>query len=198
MALKEHLEQELAFVTVRDTLTGTPGTAGKNLVIISESAPSADAGKRFRDVRVPVLVTEPGAFDDMFMTGPLRDDPAARPPVRGDFGVSPDQTSMTIVNSTHFMAAGLTGTVRTTNSPERYAFGRNLAPGARCEARADESSTRCMVFRIGKGQALFNRMRSPARRVGFFAVEETFSALTAEGLRLFDAAVLWAAQGESQ
>lgn len=190
MAMRSHLEQELGFVTLRDTLTGTPVTQGKNIVIIADSAPSAEAGQRFRDVPVPVVVTEPGVFDVMFMTSA----------VQNDFGTSLPMTSVTIVAPTRFTAAGLKRTITTTKNPHGYAFGREraLAPGARCTAKASETSSRCMLFSIGKGQALFNRMRSPARRLGFFALRDSFRDLTAEGLRLFDAAVLWAAQGESQ
>lgn len=185
--MEKRLKDELAFETVRDTLTDTPATAGKNLVIISESAPSAVAGKSFRNIPVPVLVIEPQAFDEMYMTGANPD----------DFGVSPGQESVWIKTKRR-MTADLIGKVTTTKNAARYAFGRTLATGAKCLAWANESSTRCMIFRIGKGQSLFNRMRAPARRVGFFSVGETFTDLTADGLRLFDGSVLWAAQGESQ
>ncbi|MDN5941427.1 MAG: hypothetical protein L0H94_06060 [Nitrospira sp.] len=181
--MKLHLHVDLAFKVFDDTLVGTPDTAGKNLVIILESAPSAVAGQRFRNVPVPVLVIKPGAFDEMSMTGANPD----------DFGVSPNQTSVWIKTKRR-MTADLIGTVPTTFFPQRYAFGRKLAPGAKCLARAHETSTRCMIFRIGAGKLLSNGMPAPARRVGFFAVGNTYRDVTSEGERLFLGAVLWAAR----
>ena len=194
--MQKRLEEELAFETVRDTLADTPATAGKNLVLISESVRSTVAGQRFRDVPVPVLVIAAQTFAEMSMTG-------ANPnPDNGDFGVSLNRTSVWITKKRR-MTADLIDTVKTTKNEAPYAFGRitleqEKKEGVKCLARANQSSTRCMIFRIGKGTLLVNKMRAPARRVGFFAVGETFTDLTDNGKRLFDAAVLWAAKGESE
>lgn len=188
VSIRNRFEQQLGFVVFPgddDAMTAA-NTSGKNMVLLSESGSSGTMTSRFRDVTIPVMVLEPGVYDDMLMTGAAAD----------DFGSTSNTTSLAMVDA-HMMAAGLKGTVTTTSSAQTYGFGRALAPGAKCVARASSTSTRCMIFRIGKDEWLMNNVRAPARRVGFFASRSAAAALTDAGWKLFDASVIWAAGGAS-
>lgn len=185
-AIRKRMENDLGFVVFigDDDVMTAANTAGKNVVVLSESGASGVMGFRFRDVQTPVMVLEPHVYDDMALTGAGSE----------DYGTTPGLTSLTIVDA-HAMAAGLTGAVTTTTSGQPYGFGRALAPGAKCVARPNATSSRCMIFRIGKDDVLANGTKAPARRVGFFATQAAAAALSSDGGKLFDASFLWASGG---
>jgi len=123
----------------------------------------------------------------------------------GDIETSPptDRTQVDIVDPSHPLAAGLSGTVTVSSYPDHVQFGKGaLAGGVSLIANATADASQHFIFGAEKGGALLGdgSEGSPAvaagRRVMFFVSDTGFAALTADGLALFDAAVDWAAVPE--
>jgi hypothetical protein len=100
-----------------------------------------------------------------------------------------------IMNSDHPLAAGLKGIVPVLETRCRLVRGTNLGPDAIKIAKAPEDATPANadswpIFAYEKGGMMVGGFRAPAKRIGFFWHRP--SAVTAEGKKLFQAAVDWA------
>lgn len=183
-AMRSRLEKAFGFVV--DVKLGKDPidkiAAGKKLIVVSESVESAEVGSKLTTLAVPVLALEPALFDNLKMTGTVQNT---------DFGQATNQTDIDI-DIGHPLAAGLSverATVAT--APAKFGWGKpgsNAAKIARVVGKADQWT----IFGYEGGVGMVGA-NAPARRVGWFAERDTFTALNDTGLRLFDAAVLWAA-----
>jgi hypothetical protein len=183
-AIKSRLEGLGFIVTVKDAPSSvTADATGKALVVISESVTAIDVGAKFRDVAVPVVTLEAGLFDDMMLTGPT---------VGTDYDNWVGQSQVTITDSSHPMAGGLSGTVTVTTSATALAWGRPGAGAVKVASLATDG-TRYALFGYETGASMFNGMSAPARRAGMFLWKDTPTFLNASGWTLFDAAVRWIA-----
>jgi hypothetical protein len=106
-----------------------------------------------------------------------------------DFGTTTSQTQVNVVNSSHPMAAGLSGLVSASAS-STYSWGVPNANAAKV-ATISGSTTRHAMFGYDVGAAMPG-LAAPARRVGLFLTDSTPTILTANGWALFDASVRWA------
>jgi DNA-binding protein YbaB len=155
---------------------------GKHVIVISESVAPADVAAKLTSVAVPVVSLEPAVFKDLKMT-----DVAS-----GDAGTATNQTELDLIKVDHPLAGGLTaGRVAVTTGPARFGWGRPASAAIKI-ARVVGSTDRWAVFGYETGATMVGRT-APARRVGCFVGEQTGPVLNDSGLRLFDAAVLWAA-----
>jgi glucose/arabinose dehydrogenase/PKD repeat protein len=182
-ALRSRLEGLGFQVTVASETAGAGDASGKDVVLISSSVGSSALQTRFRDVAVPVIVWEGGLYDDMGMTA-----------ATGTFyGESPGITSLTISDPAHPLAAGLTGTRVVSSAATTLKWGR---PGgsAATVATVPGDATRAAIFAYESGSTMPG-LTAPAKRIGLFLHDQTPSTLTADGWRLFEAAVLWATNG---
>ncbi len=162
----------------------TQDAAGRALVAISESSYSVLVGSKFRDVPVPVLTWEAYLFDDLGLTGQTKDT---------DFGYASSQSSLTITDPTHPLAAGFSGIQTIYTSPGTISWGK---PNANADFVASVTGTpaKSVIFGYEAG-AVMPGLTAPARRVGFVfnnSANEP-SRATSAGWKLFDAAVAWAA-----
>ena len=179
-ALRNRL-QSLGYtvVAVQAAASRAADATGKALVVISESVTSGDVNSKFRNVATPVLSLENALFDDMGMTGATGG---------VDFGEVSGQTDLSVVATSHPLAAGLTLTV--TTSAQIFAFGKPAAGAIRI-ANIAANPAQAAIFGYETGQAMVG-LSAPARRVGWFAGRTVPSALNKHGWNLFDAAVRWA------
>jgi len=169
-------------VLVRTGSAAVSGDAtGKAVVAISSTVASTDVNTKFKNVAVPVVVWESNLFDDMGMTGTVSG---------ADFGVSGAQTQMSMLASSHPLAAGLSGTVTVTNSSDGFGWGKPAASAINVAAQTSDA-TKIVVFGYEAGSAMVG-LSAPARRLGFFLRDDTAANLTGNGWRLFDAAIAWA------
>ena len=166
-------------VVVRsETQSATGDASGKDLVIISDSITSGNVNTKFRDVAVPVINWEPALLDDMMMTGLAWGT---------DYGDLANQTQITIVDSSHPLAAGSFGTIITTNNGQIYFWG---VPSANADIVATlvGYSNRAAIFAYESGASMVG-MNAPARRLAFF--NGYGPNFTAPAWSLWDAAVEW-------
>ena len=135
---------------------------------------------KFRTVTVPVVTLDPQLFDDMGMT----------PTTSGNFGTTSSQKNVTITDTAHAMAGGLSGTVQVTASNTTFGWGKPNANAAKI-ATITSDSTKATDFAYASG-AVMPGLTAPSKRVGFFYTASS-SALTANGGVLFENAIKWAA-----
>ena len=174
-----HLTAAGYSVTVRNQTQAVTGDAyGKSLVIISNSVTSGNVNTKFRNVPLPVLNWEPSLFDDLQMTGLTSGT---------HYGDQSGQTQVSVVNTGHPLAAGLSGNVQTTANPQLYFWG---VPAASADVVATivGDPGRAALFGYEEGDLMVGLV-APARRAGFF--NGIGADFTGNGWALFDAAVKW-------
>lgn len=181
-ALQTRLEALGFTTTVKSwSAAGSGDASNKHVVVIAGSVVLSGSLTKFRDVTVPVVVSKDVLLDDMKMTGVTQNT---------HYGTTASQTQVTILNSTHPMAAGLSGTVTATSSAANFFWG--APPGtAQAVASIVGNSARRTVFGYETGAVMVG-MNAPARRVGVFFSDAAAANLTANGGLLFDAAIGWA------
>lgn len=179
-AVVSHLRGLGYGVTVQDdNLVQTTDASGKHLVIISSSVTSGNVGFKFTAAAVPVITWEDALYDELGMT---LDTTATH-------GVQPSQQTLTIAADGHPLTAGLTGTVIATAPAATYSWGAPAASAVKAATLSGDSG-KSVIFGYETGAAMISGVAA-ARRVGFAAGTASF---TADGWKLFDAAVAWALQ----
>jgi thermitase len=187
-AAKTRLDNLGYTVTMVTDLAAKAGDAtGKDIVVISESTDSATVNTKFRDVTVPVVAWDDGVFDDMRMTGPVYDTD------HGDTLPS-YQTQINLTNPNHPMAAGLSGTVSAYSSGYDFTWGKPTSAAIKIASLSYDAS-KVVLFGYDKGAVMVGGVIAPARRVGLFVSDYGSARLTAQGGKLFDAAITWAVSG---
>ena len=101
-----------------------------------------------------------------------------------------NNVSINIINPSHPLAAGFTGSVHVLSTRCRLVRGTNLGPGAIKIATSPEDNNSWTIFAYEKGGMLPGNVPAPAKRIGFFWHRP--SAGTPEGKKLFQAAIEWA------
>ena len=185
-AVKARLEALSSTVTVKDAASAATADAnGKALVVISSTVNPTTLGTKFRTVAVPVLIWESGSFDNMGMTGSTNK----------DFGTKTNQTQVSITNSSHPLAAGLSGTVTVVSAAKTFDWGKPNANAISVATLAgDTAKTGIFAYEAG---AVMPGLTAPARRVGLFVYDDTAASFTTNGTALLDAAIKWARGGAS-
>ena len=107
-------------------------------------------------------------------------------------GTAADQTQISIVDSTSPLAAGFPNGLLTVVSAVQ-AFSQGIPTGAHIVATPATDPSQGLIYYYEKGDKGYLDFVMPARRVFYYFGDATASVLTADGLKLFDAAVDWAA-----
>jgi hypothetical protein len=186
--IKTRLQNQGYTVTVKGSSNNnaiqTSDANGKTVVLISSTVTSANVLAKFRHVPMPVMIWKSDLFDDQGMTGSV---------LNIDFGTTSGQTRVGIVNSTHPLAAGLTGSP-TVSASGSFPWGKPNTNAARIATLVDDA-TKFVIFGYDTMATMVGpNLDAPTRRVGFFLTDLTGSGLTPEGNSLFDAAVKWATE----
>jgi hypothetical protein len=138
---------------------------------------------KFKSLAIPVLVWE-SSNEDAFGFQEANGTASAA-----------DQTQINIVDNTSPLAAGLPkGLVTVTTAGDAYSSG--TPTGARIIATQAADPSQAVIYSYEKGDKGFNAFVMPARRVFFFFGDPTATILTADGFKLFDAAVDWLLGGQ--
>jgi hypothetical protein len=168
------------------TATVTGDATGKALIVVSSTVNPGDVNVKFTASAVPVLFWEASLADDFGI-----EDSNVNGATIGS------QTDIFIADATHPLAAGLSaGLVTVYSAPETIStYTTPVASAVIVAKTADEATP--TITAIEKGAAL-NPARianAPERRVMFFLQDNGFTVLTADGTKLFDAAVAWLTGG---
>lgn len=114
----------------------------------------------------------------------------------GHYGTFADQTDIIIVDPTHPLAAGLSGRVTVYSIPAQINWAILEAPGAHVVATLTDFPEAASIYYIPKGGELYDGSAAAGLRMTHVVENEnefgTYHRMTAEGHRLFDAAINWA------
>ena len=156
--------------------------AGGDLLLISSTVGSPQLFgvlPGLASYEIPVISWEPALFDEMGFSA------------KGGWGIGAVEGKITIVDPEHQMAAGLDGDV-VVASAQATLFGGGVPEGdVEIVARSFTNADTAVIFCYEEGASMATGT-APARRVGFFFLDEVAEYLTDEGWALFDAAVQWA------
>jgi hypothetical protein len=173
-------------VTIELDAVAAPGdAAGMDVVIISGSTSSSKIGGKFKSVAVPIICHDSWDFPLMGLTGSTGGTDYGR-----DDNDAPPDTRIALLVS-HALGANLTGVVNVTDKAIGISWGHPL-PEATAVASLVGDPSRITLFGYLEGAPLPDGTTAPARRVGSFVRNPSGARLAADGLRLFDAAVVWA------
>ncbi|SFL59361.1 pectate lyase, PelA/Pel-15E family [Gracilibacillus orientalis] len=177
-----HLESlgfDVSFI--KDNEVSGEDALSYDLVFVGESSGSAYIGKKFMDSSVPVVYAEPYALDDVQLSEAES----------GMFGSYENQESITIHDSEHPLAAGLSGTINVYDQTGKVNFG---SPGeeAITIATAADDDSKATIFAYEKGAKNVNGDPVPARQVATFLFAGQEDVMTEDGWKLIDTSVKWA------
>ena len=157
-------------------------TVTTTMVLISATVGSGNVTTKFRTTAKPVMVWEPMLYDDM-----------------GFLDLATNEGHTTVNGSTidvsatgGELAAGLIGTVSVFSAGQLINYGIPNAQ-ALLVATVTGQPTNWSILAYETGVQMPGLV-APARRVGFFLTASAAPSLTADGWKLFDAAVAWLAK----
>jgi hypothetical protein len=184
-AVKARLEsQGWQVLVVGAAASQTPDAEGKQLIIVSSTIPSGDVGNKFQKSAVPVVNWEQALQDNLLMTGDV---------ANTDRENIATQTNLEILNANHSLAAGLkAGVVQVATADSSFSWGLPADSAVKI-TQVPGDPTKFPIYAYETGAALIDGTKAPARRVNFMLTDDAFLNLNADGLKLFDAAVSWAA-----
>jgi hypothetical protein len=186
--IQEHLTALGFTVTFADQHDSPAAAEGKDLVFISSGASAHRLEGKYRSVAVPVVVSESYALPHLGMTARKQDE---------NFGTKDGKIRyLWLVNAPHPLSAGLSaGMVNVVKKGCPMNWGQP-GPGAIIIATFPGELDKSPLFAYEKGATMEGENLAPARRVMLFLDGDTFPNLNEAGLKLFDAAVRWAADGK--
>jgi hypothetical protein len=167
---------------------------GFDVVILSSSMPSSAVRDIYEDSPVGIVNWENALIRSSDVGNFFLSQSS------GNEDESSTLTQIDIVDPSHPLAAGLSGTVTVYEQPNWHQYGLGeLGAGVSLIASSTENPDRHMIFAADVGDALLgdgmdgSPDTAAGRRVMFFLSDVGFSSLTADGISLFNAAVNWAA-----
>jgi hypothetical protein len=199
--VKNHLELDMGHKVLRmphDTEAGKMLAAanGADLVIIVESVGSGTVGTKIVSTPTPVLTSEAFLQDEFGFVNPKGKSVDPGLPDAAAFGAIENQTAVTITNPGHPLAAGLKGRVQVYRFPREMNWGKDTVPGAETIATLTDYPTAKLIYMVRKGAKLYDGSPAPGLRIQFFIENDnetgTVNLMTADGLRLWDAAINYA------
>jgi hypothetical protein len=154
---------------------------GYALVVLTSSVPpGTGVARETAAIAVPLLCSSPFFFDDLGISQENEEG-----------SINAGEVTLEILEPDHPLAAGRSGTVRVVRTPGLFGSAQTL-PGAVPIAAIAGNEEEVAIAGLERGAGTpFGP--APARRVGWFALENTFPTLTGDGWALFDAAVTWLA-----
>ncbi len=159
--------------------------AGKDLIFISATVISPTKIRaELTNVPVPMIGWEMTLFDDFGWTG-------RRSNV--DYGRTTG-TIIDIKDGTHPLAAGLSGSIQVTETATDLTWG---VPNENAQiiATVTGDTSKATIFAYETGAMMNKELIAAARRVAFFLYDASATSVTADGWKLFQAAIKWAQEG---
>jgi hypothetical protein len=133
---------------------------------------------------VPLLTWENDLLDDLAMSGKRHD---------VDFGEVEKERYLWLVNAPHPVSAGLPAGVANVFRKQAPMSWGKPGLGASIIATIYGQPEKAAIFTYEKGATMDYEALAPACRAMFFMDNDSFANLSAAGVRLFDAAIDWAA-----
>jgi hypothetical protein len=171
-------------LTVTSAIDSGPASAadGKALLVITSSAARATLADKFKATAVPAIVMKSGVLASMSMTTAVA--------AGQDTETDATETDIAITDAASPLAAGFpAGNVKVYTAMSRIVAGAP-APAAKKVATVVGMPAQVAIFWYAADATMVGGFKAPAKRIGFF-IHQT-ATLSAEGLKLFEAAVNFA------
>lgn len=167
---------------MQGSASATADAALVDAIIISATLGSGSVRGKFQDVPQGVLNWEQALTRQRAGEFNLSENGAT----------SGNQTQIDIVDPSHPLAAGLSGTVTVTTSPQTMSHGNDgLGAGVVLVANLTVDANEHGIMAAEAGADLLGGNTAAGRRVMFFLENNNFDELTPDGILLFDAATDW-------
>ena len=173
------LAEELGHTVTIATPPTTPSQADTMNLVLFSSSYHGDWDDGFRTMNIPVLSWDWYGYEIMAMAE------------SGTLTSAPGESTVTIIDSTHIMAAGLTGTVQVDTCCSELDFAEPPS-SAQIVATRTCSPWISSIWGFEAGAGMAYGYPAPARRVGTFIYENGPTLLTPEGKALIKAEITWA------
>jgi hypothetical protein len=153
--------------------------SGAAAVVIGEALGSGSITDAYKDVPIPVVITEAYILDDMKLA------------TNGTFNTDPD-TTIVIVDPSHPIAGGLTGDVQVVSSDVGNICSTSDIQGDAHVVANVKVNGHTALATYEAGALDMDGAAIPARRVFVFLFADMIPVLTDEGRGLVERSVLWA------
>ena len=182
--VQTHLQARGYTVVLQDQAAPIPSAGDADLVILSSTIAAKDLPAGYRQLAIPLVTWENDALDDLAMTGKR---------ISTDFGNVEKDRYVWLVNAPHPMAAGLPAGVTNVYQRQGSMSWGKPGLGATTIATIYGQPDKAALFGYEKGATMDYESLAPARRVMLFLDNDSFGNLSEAGVKLFDAAIDWAA-----
>ncbi|ENU23124.1 hypothetical protein F993_02272 [Acinetobacter proteolyticus] len=182
VAIQNYLQRKGYQVELLDQSVSPNSLKNTDLVIISSTVASKNLQSGWRQLPIPLMTWENDYLDDLAMTGKRIDT---------DFGEVEKERYLWLVNAPHPLSAQLAaGTHNVYQAQAPMSWGKP-GLGATIIATIYGQPEKVAIWGYEKGATMDYESLAPAKRLMFFLNNETFSNLSEDGLKLFDAAIQW-------
>lgn len=182
VAIQNYLQRKGYQVELLDQSVSPNSLKNTDLVIISSTVASKNLQSGWRQLPIPLMTWENDYLDDLAMTGKRIDT---------DFSEVEKERYLRLVNAPHPLSAHLSaGTHNVYKAQAPMSWGK-LGLGATIIATIYGQPEKVAIWGYEKGATMDYESLAPAKRLMFFLNNETFSNLSENGLKLFDAAIQW-------
>lgn len=186
-------EENVTYMAGADAAFDGSSADGFDVLVLSAAMASSDVRGKYHDSPAGIVNWENALIHDGEAGNFFLSD-------RGGNEDAENLTQIDIVDPSHPLAAGLSGTVTVYDPPNAQQYGLGeLGEGVSLIASSADDPDRHMIFAVDVGDALLGDGSdgfpdtAAGRRVMFFLSDFGFSTLTADGVSLFNAAIDWAA-----
>ena len=182
VAIQNYLQRKGYQVELLDQSVSPNSLTNTDLVIISSTVASKNLQSGWRQLPLPLMTWENDYLDDLAMTGKRIDT---------DFGEVEKERYLWLVNAPHALSAQLpAGTLNVYKAQAPMSWGKP-GLGATTIATIYGQPEKVAIWGYEKGATMDYESLAPAKRLMFFLNNETFTNLSEDGLKLFDAAIQW-------
>lgn len=168
-----------AITFIGDDVATAADAEGYCALVLSAVADSSDIAGEFHDVAVPVVTWEFALFDDMGFAV-----------TTSEYGLDEGATQIDIVDASHPLAAGLSGTVTIYEGTGRVSWA--VAENAAVVAVRTDNAQHASLFAYEAGDALADGTIAASKRAGLPFSNALRGELQPAAIDIFAAAVDWA------
>lgn len=182
VAIQNYLQRKGYQVELLDQSVSPNSLTNTDLVIISSTVASKNLQSGWRQLPIPLMTWENDYLDDLAMTGKRIDT---------DFGEVEKERYLWLVNAPHPLSAHLSAGTRNVYKAQAPMSWGKPGLGATIIATIYGQPEKVAIWGYEKGATMDYESLAPAKRLMFFLHNETFTNLSEDGLKLFDAAIQW-------
>lgn len=182
IAIQKYLQSKGYHVEMLDQSVSPNKLNHPDLVILSSTVASKNLKTGWCQLPIPLMTWENDYLDDLAMTGKRID---------RDFGEVEKERYLWLVNAPHPLSAHLPAGTRNVYQAQAPMSWGKPGLGATIIATIYGQPEKVAIWGYEKGATMDYESLAPAKRLMFFLNNETFTNLSEDGLKLFDASIQW-------